>query len=270
METVIQELKSIGLSSYASQAYAALLKHGALTPMQVAKIAKIPGPRVYDILRKLESMGFVVKESKRREPRYSATSVKAALEGYGRELAAGHRDKEGCIKKVSAKLAKKIAPVVSTEEVAYILDSDQMNEWVLRNIDIVKKRIWGIGSLIKGPRGTLYKIFPNIIKPFSDLKKKRVGLKFLVNVTNDNLRIFEKMAKYAEIRHWGRAPDLALYAVDGKEVLLSVAAPKTGTFDTGILIKDLGMVKVFEDYFNSKFKEGIPLEERIRELSETF
>ena len=80
VEAVVRELKSIGLGSYESQAYASLLRQGALTPMEVARIAKIPGPRVYDILRKLESMGFVIKEPRKREPKYSAIPVKVALE----------------------------------------------------------------------------------------------------------------------------------------------------------------------------------------------
>jgi sugar-specific transcriptional regulator TrmB len=260
VEAIIRELKSIGLASYESRAYASLLKHGALTPMQVAKIAKIPGPRVYDILRKLESMGFVVKEHKKREPKYSALPVKTALGRYGEELAASHRSKEMLIKKVSTKLTKTVAPTISAEPPAYTLDSDQIANWAIRTT--AKKKVWGTGPLDE----PISKAYPNILKPIICLKKKGIEGKFLVNVTKDNFRLLKKVAKYVEIRHWGKVPNLALYIIDGKEALLSVATPKTGTY-TGCLIKHPDVIKLFEDYFTLRFKKGITLEKRAKELS---
>lgn len=264
MEAVIRELKSIGLSGYESQAYASLLRHGALTPMQVAKIAKIPGPRVYDILRRLESMGFVVKEPRKREPKYSAVTVKAALERYGRELAAGHRNKERLIKGVSAKLAKAAPPAVPIEEVVYVLDLDQISTWLIRTIPIIKEKAWVVAPAKVGPAS---QTFSNVLKPLSDLKKRGVETKILSNVTKGDLHLMKKAAKYAEVRHWGKAPHLTLYIIDEKEALISISTRKTDVFDMGIWIKHSSVIKLFEDYFISKFKDGIPLEERAKELS---
>jgi sugar-specific transcriptional regulator TrmB len=261
VEAVIQELKSIGLGGYESQAYASLLKHGALTPMQVAKIAKIPGPRIYDVLRKLESMGFAVKEPRKREPRYSAVPIKAALERYGEELTTSHRDKEMRIKEVSTKLAKNIAPVVSTEEAVYLLDSDQIVNVMSRAI--ARQKVCAIGST-NWP--IFHKVYPNVLKPIADLKKRGVELKFLVDVAKDNFRFYRKVAKYGEVKHLDEASSYGCYIVDGKEALLA-PTPKTGPSDLGIWIKIPSMIKIFEDYFNLKFEEAIPLEEKIKELS---
>jgi len=258
MEAIVRELKSIGLGNYESRAYISLLKSGALTPMQVAKIAKIPGPRVYDILRRLESTGFVVKEPKKREPRYSAIPVKAALERYGREIAGGHRNKEMLVEKVSAKLTKVVIPAVSTEEFAYALDQDQITNWAIRAV--VKKKVLGMGCVYK----PLFKAYPDVLKLLSDLKKDGIKCKFLVDATKCALDLLKKAAKYAEIRHWGKVPDIYIYILDGKEALVAMPASKTGTFYTGFLIKHPGLVKLIEDHFTLKFERGIPIEEWIK------
>jgi sugar-specific transcriptional regulator TrmB len=230
--------------------------------MQVARIAKIPGPRVYDVLRKLESMGFVVKEPRKREPKCSAVPVKAALERYSKELAASYRDKEKLVKEVSAKLEKTSTPAIPTEEVAYALDPDQIANWAIKAV--VKKKVWGIGKLDK----PIFKAYPDILKLLSDLRKEGVKCKFLIDAAKYDSHLLKKVAKYAEVRHWGGAPNIALYIIDGKEILVAIPTPKTAMF-YGFLIKHHDLVKLTEDYFISKFKEGIPLEKKIKALSKS-
>jgi sugar-specific transcriptional regulator TrmB len=262
MEAIVRELKSIGLGNYESRAYISLLKSGALTPMQVSKVAKIPGPRTYDVLRKLESMGFVIKEPKKREPKYSAIPVKAALEHYSKELAEDYKNRERLVKKVSAKLAKVVTPAVSTEEFAYFLDQDQITNWAIRVV--VKKKVLGIGQLDK----PLFRAYPDISKLLSDLKKDGVKCKFLIDATKCDLNILKKAAKYAEIRHWSEAPsDLAFYIIDGNEFLVAMPTSKTGAPYTGYLIKHRGLIKLCEDFFALKFERGIPIEEWIKKRS---
>ena len=264
VEAVVRELKSIGLGSYESQAYASLLRQGALTPMEVARIAKIPGPRVYDILRKLESMGFVIKEPRKREPKYSAVPVKVALEHYGKEyhrsLVESYRNKEILIKKVSAKLAKIAVPTVFTGEFAYALDQDQITNWAIRSV--VKKKILGIGQLDK----PIFRAYPDCSKLLADLKKDGVKCKFLVDATKCNLNLLKKAAKYAEIRHWGEVPDIAIYIIDGNEALVAMPVPKIGVY-TGYLIKHPSLIKLIENHFTINFERGVPIEEWIKEQS---
>ena len=171
-----------------------------------------------------------------------------------------YKNKEKLVKKVSTKLAK-VVTSTPTQEVAYTLDSYQIANWAIRAV--VKKKVWGIGPVDK----PVFKAYPNILKLLRDLKKDGVECKFLADVTKYDPRLLKKVAKYAEVRHWDKAFDLVLYIIDGNEVLLAIPAPKIGTFYTGFLLKHPSLIKLAEEYFNLKFKEGIPLEERIKELS---
>ncbi|HLD80511.1 MAG TPA: helix-turn-helix domain-containing protein [archaeon] len=57
---VLDLLRKLELNQYESQTYFALAKHGTSTAGQISELAKIPRPRVYDVLEKLENSGFVL------------------------------------------------------------------------------------------------------------------------------------------------------------------------------------------------------------------
>lgn len=62
METVtlIETLRSAGLSPYQAEAYVSLLDQGSISAQDLAKSSNVPGPRIYDVLESLEEKGYVV------------------------------------------------------------------------------------------------------------------------------------------------------------------------------------------------------------------
>lgn len=52
-------LKESGLTQYQAAAYLALLDLGAAPAAEIAEMSAVPGPRIYDVLRDLESRGYV-------------------------------------------------------------------------------------------------------------------------------------------------------------------------------------------------------------------
>ncbi len=98
LETRIRRL--LGLSGYEARAYLALLALGKARPPEVAKAARIPAQRVYDVLRSLEAMGLVGEKSgyyyiieplralkaKAEEKIARAAAEAAELERLGEEL----------------------------------------------------------------------------------------------------------------------------------------------------------------------------------------
>lgn len=262
-EAAVQELKSIGLNGYESRAYVSLLRYEKLTPMQVADLAKVPKPRVYDVLRKLEEMRFVIREPRKRKPKYLAIPVKTALKHYDGELNRQYTEKSKCIEKVSLKLAKMITPATPKEGTAYVLDPEQVADWASKAFAKVKKKVWGIVPQVRNP------VFDgsNLTNAIVALKRKGVKPKFLRKVTKGNLDFIKEMNKYAEIRHCPEC-DFVFLDIDGKDVLLS-AVTRDGAPDVGIWIKHPSMIKLLEDYFVLKFKEGTPLNARIKKLRES-
>jgi len=59
-DDVIQRLRSLGLSLYEAKAYIAILKKKVTTSTEISKEAKIPQPRIYDVIKSLESKGLVI------------------------------------------------------------------------------------------------------------------------------------------------------------------------------------------------------------------
>jgi len=80
-EEIIRLLESIGIRGYEARAYLALIELGEATATMVASKAKIPRPRIYDVLTSLSKKGLV--EVKIGRPRiYHALSPEIALNQY--------------------------------------------------------------------------------------------------------------------------------------------------------------------------------------------
>ena len=74
-------LHEIGLSEYEAKTLICLMTHGTSTADEIAKIARIPLPRVYDTIEKLIKMGFVLS-TKTRPKRYKPIEARMAFEHY--------------------------------------------------------------------------------------------------------------------------------------------------------------------------------------------
>jgi sugar-specific transcriptional regulator TrmB len=74
-----QTLVDLGLTRYEAQAYLALMRRDASTPADVARLAKIPRQRIYDVLSTLAEKGLA---SQRPGPpaKYAAVSPEFAVE----------------------------------------------------------------------------------------------------------------------------------------------------------------------------------------------
>ncbi len=79
MPYMIEKLKKLGLSSYESRAYLALLKLGNAVADEIAINAKIPMGRIYGVLSNLEEVHLVLIQAtrpKRYVPAEPATALK--------------------------------------------------------------------------------------------------------------------------------------------------------------------------------------------------
>ncbi|MEM0506994.1 MAG: TrmB family transcriptional regulator sugar-binding domain-containing protein [Thermosphaera sp.] len=80
-EALLSRLMLLGFTKYEARAYIALLKHGSLTSSEIIKLARIPQPRIYDIMDSLVSKGFV-RKSKGKPIRYTLVDPKSAFRGF--------------------------------------------------------------------------------------------------------------------------------------------------------------------------------------------
>ncbi len=91
LEEIVAKLRSLGLTTYEARAYLVLVKRGVMTSTEIAREARIPQPRVYDVLRGLEEKGLIlVSEGRPRlyraeEPRVALKRLLEAIERRIRE-----------------------------------------------------------------------------------------------------------------------------------------------------------------------------------------
>lgn len=84
----VERLVRLGLTRYEARAYAALVRRNASTPAEVARMAGVPKPRIYDVLQSLVRKGLAADR-----PGRTAKFVAAAPERAAAELVQAHRDR---------------------------------------------------------------------------------------------------------------------------------------------------------------------------------
>ncbi|MEZ0345298.1 MAG: TrmB family transcriptional regulator sugar-binding domain-containing protein [Infirmifilum sp.] len=80
-EDVLSRLMKLGFTKYEANAYLALLKHGTLTSTEILKLARIPQPRIYDVMDNLVSKGLV-RKSKGKPIRYTLVEPSLAFKAF--------------------------------------------------------------------------------------------------------------------------------------------------------------------------------------------
>ena len=84
----VERLVRLGLTRYEARAYVALVRRDASTPAEVARMAGVPKPRIYDVLQSLVGRGLAANR-----PGRTARFVAAAPERAAAELVQAHRDR---------------------------------------------------------------------------------------------------------------------------------------------------------------------------------
>ena len=84
----VERLVRLGLTRYEARAYVALVRRDASTPAEVARMASVPKPRIYDVLQSLVGKGLAANR-----PGRTAKFIAAAPERAAAELVQAHRDR---------------------------------------------------------------------------------------------------------------------------------------------------------------------------------
>ncbi len=114
---IVEELRRLlGLNSYEARAYMVLVVNGPLRPGEVAKRARIPPQRVYDVLHSLKAKGLVAEA----QGEYYAIEPRAALMAKAEALLAEAAEKAEAIRRLGERLeafaSKTVAEYVKVVE----------------------------------------------------------------------------------------------------------------------------------------------------------
>ena len=220
-------VKWFKLTSYEARAYLALL-NGCKTPREVAKRAKIPYTRVYDVIRSLESKGFVMLGG----DEISVLKPENALLNRIIQLDTAYEEERREREKVAKNLAKTLKPMVREKPEETIVK-------LLRGIPVILAKMLETCSKSNNIVFTIRKSFriKDSVKPLLlSLEPSRRKITFIldrdIELSEEDKEFIEAVG--AEVIRGNIMLDMLI--ADGNETIIGV--PTSSDDAVAVWIKD--------------------------------
>jgi len=229
-------LRELGLTTYETRAYLALLERGVLTASQVSENADVPYSKVYEILTLLERKGWIESEHGRPGRYYPKAPSEA--------LAAAKMQLEERVKAWEKTFTGELQPFYEKREIR-----EKPDIWILRGeLNTIAK----LREMLDKTRSELMIAAPIVPKAFADLvtsvlqhlQSADLKIYFMVSKQATTWNLLE-LESFAEVR----ARDQMFgggVIVDGKEAMLFLGEDKPTLV---IWSNHLGLVQFAKDYF---------------------
>ncbi|MBI2141268.1 TrmB family transcriptional regulator [Candidatus Woesearchaeota archaeon] len=251
---LINQLKDIGLNSYESKLWLALLTKGVAAAGELSDVAGVPRSRSYDVLESLEKKGFIIMKIG-KPIKYIAVQPEHVIDKVRKKLIEDVKLQEDFLNKVEQ------SPLIDELKIIY--------KSGIRDIDPLD-----LTASIKG-RKNLYHVLERIIKnaeksviittttsglmrkkdvlksALKKAKEKKLKIRIAAHITNEVRPQLEELASLAELRHTSTPARFCV--VDGKEVVLmplddEITNPAA---DVGIWVRSKFFAATFEKMFEA-------------------
>lgn len=270
-DETLELLCKLGFTRYETQAYYILLISGSLHAAKLAELSGIPRPRIYDVLRNLETKGVVLKEAARIKPNFSAVPIGDCIE----IIKANHAKRIEEIENFGKTLKKTLEPLyekVATDTAFIIKGTENIYNWVLREINKTEHHIYFLGS---GKRGAILSLprleaLKSLYKAIGIAKKVKnnrgIEVKACITLHPKIIPAAKKGTEFVDLRCMDKEPDTEMYLFDGERGLITSSSIHGGPFDLGIFIISQDVCKALERQFLSIHEQAKPASERIEEM----
>jgi sugar-specific transcriptional regulator TrmB len=108
---------------------------------------------------------------------------------------------------------------------------------------------------------------------FTEARNRGVRMQSLCHITPRNLAAVRQMLRFTEVRHTDASPGIGFGILDESEAVIQYIQADTSDIicptDIAIYVTDESAVRQLGEMFNLLWKNSIPAESKIRELSET-
>jgi sugar-specific transcriptional regulator TrmB len=257
--TLIEKLRTLGLTENECKVYFALLKLGAGTIVQLSREARLQRTEVYPLMTRLVSKGLV-EETIDRPRRYVPVDVKVALP----RLAWKIRDRLDKIAKESEKLATKLQGFSMKngqgvqEEIRVIYGPHASRAHLLESARSAKGEFWGMAGRRRPPHVS-DRVLAEALRLITSNKVKS---RFLLEVDRENLKRVKKIAHIAEVRHFEPIP-VYMYGSDMGVAVSLVEEPIIRASQAAQLVSTYRpTVQVMRQLFNILWTESSPFAAR--------
>ena len=228
-QTVLDELKQIGLNLYERKLWVALLSRGTSTAGELSSLAKVPHSRTYDVLESLTEKGFVMTQNS-KPLKYVAVSPKEALERSKKKLEEQTKIMTDRITKLQGSttmkqlnnLFKKGVKIVEPGELSSSLKGRAA---LHQQLETVFKQAKSDISVFTTPKGLkeLEDKHYNLLKKAS---QRGVKIRIAAPYGKDTMQAIEKLKSVAEIRN-AKTDVVGRFAiVDGNHVVMALTDEK--------------------------------------------
>lgn len=282
-EALINFLKLMDLNLYEAKVYLALLSKGSLSPLEAYKVAAIPQPRIYDILRSLVNKGFA-----REDPEKNAYAPLVPIQVFqAKRLNAMNklkRQKEALLKKID-QIEKEFSLLEEgnywIEHLSKLSMSETVNRFgikILKGnetisntlIDLFSQSNSEILNVSKNPPLVLYPanpIFESAVKAVKrGVRYTRIlsvdyilceGLKYVEKDLQEGIRIFVLSEDQIACK---------FYIFDNSRVLIRAESIDPESIYLAMLINSPEIVQALRCYWESLKSKAIPIEEFIKKI----
>jgi sugar-specific transcriptional regulator TrmB len=213
------KLKDLGLNSYESKVWVALLSRGISTAGELSDIANVPRSRSYDVLESLEKKGFVIM--KLGKPiKYIAIPPKEAIERIKKKIKKTAQEEENLLNElkkseVLKELTELHANGIDAQDPSDITGSvkgrDSIYNHLVFQIKNAKESI-----VISTTETGLARKSKSLLRHIKKAKNRGVNVKFFAPLTNTNF--LNKLENYAELHD--QKAEARFCIIDNNEITL--------------------------------------------------
>jgi HTH-type transcriptional regulator, sugar sensing transcriptional regulator len=258
----IQSLSTLGLNTYESAAYIALLSRTELASTEIASRANIPRQRIYDVLASLVAKGLCVARNSTPKT-YSAVDPKVALELLAQDRAAALERQRDEARTLATRLAQELAPVFASgrgqnDPLAYVEVLAGATRISYRALTLAEAAKKSVNSCIKPPMILSKEQNWTFLK--APLGR---GLKYRALCDTETMANAELRSWLMQFRKWGLelrvVPELPLkmQAFDDEVALVSMQDPAGGQPSfTAVAIHNRGLVAMLNIAFEHLWSTG--------------
>ncbi|MGC8987772.1 TrmB family transcriptional regulator [Infirmifilum sp.] len=233
-QEIMNRLRRLGFSSYEARVYVTLLKYGSLSSMDLVKAAKIPQPRLYDVMESLQAKGLV-KVSRTKPLRVSLINPEIALRDY----------LEGEYKALTGLLDETLSLI---------------NTLTRRGVEeLTEGAIW----LVKGERGVLSEVknlvlstedellvftYPDLFRRLAStqaVRSKLEGLSLCLIITD---KTFEEMYKLVDELRYKPTFAPSLFISDLKRAVIVKPSPNRENM-FAYVVEDIEILSIIVEYY---------------------
>ncbi len=262
----IDRLVRVGLTQYEARVYVALVRRDGSTPAEVARVAGVPRPRIYDVLDSLVTKGLAAQRPG-GPAKYLATAPAEAMA----RLVDAHRQRLSVLEADAEAAVEELNPAY--QEGSHHSDPLDYIE-VIRDPDLLAKRFAELQASVQREMLSFSKQ-PYVVP----VDKNLTGMEL---ARNDVLRsvyefsVLEDPIEREGIRHFiDNGEDarfveelpMKLGIIDEKKVMVAMPDPVAGKDDfTTLVIEHPYLAKVLKIAFESVWQAGMTAEEAHRHV----